>query len=1656
MQALPAVFLLTDKEIKSEGFLEYFNIFLNTGELPNLFPRDELDAIIGECREKYQAMYKGSEPTVDELWAFFIERVRSNLHLSLCFSPVGPKFSTRAQQFPGLINGTKIDWFLTWPEEALTDVATHFIGTFDRLQGDSTVKTKLIKHMAAVQAGMTGACELYFERYRRNTYVTPKSYLGFIEEYKGVYVKKLDHVQLLADSINTGLEKLREAAADVEKIKIEVREKEKTLIIAQEKGAVMLQEITASTAKAEKKKAEVQQVKDTLGTEAAVIAQQKDAVEEDLLAAKPALDDAENALTAITPKDIGLLKQLKQPPDLVKRVFDMVLILFQKECNPSKAETVTTKRGDVLQLEGSWNFSLPMMADVGFLGALQTFAKDAINDETVELLYPYLAAPDMTPDDARKVASALAGLCTWARAMALYVGIAKVVKPKMESLKMAEGKLKSANAKLAKAQGELDGVQAELDEMQRQFDEALAKKQELQDDADACTKKMDAANRLIGGLAGERKRWEEQSESFSDEIRRLAGDVALACAFITYVGPYNAEFRKFLQNDLYYKDCLAKGVPVTEDLNISNFLVDEATVGDWGVEGLPSDELSVENGIMVTRSKKWPLMIDPQSQGLSWIKSREAKNSVKTTQLTEKRFRNHLEDAMAFGTPLLCENVEEEIDPVLDPVLNKEIQRKGRNLIIQLSDKECEYSDQFSLFLCTKLANPHYSPEIFAQVTIINFTVTMGGLEQQLLSRVVQMERPELEEQKQKLVEEVNFNKKTLKGLEDDLLYRLANSTGNLLDDVELIEVLQKSKTTAVEVNEKLAIAADTEIRINTAREEYRPSARRGALLYFLVVDMAAINNMYMVSLQQFLELHDFSVNNSEKAPIAAKRIVNIIDYMTKYVTAYMQRGLFERHRKIWTLMLAMKIEQIADRLSAAYVGNLLKGGGALDAKTEKAVPASWIPENVWLNIIALSRTVQMLRDLPDNIERYNEQWRAWYDHDAPETQPFPDYNERLDVFEKMLIVRSIREDRALLAIDTYIESSLGREFLLTAPLDLAALHDEASAYVPMITLLSTGSDPTAKINDLARKRKKSVLGISMGQGQEPAARKLLEQGITEGIWVLLQNCHLGLSFMGECQEWVASLPKLEEATPGTVQPVFRLWITAEPHPQFPIGLLQLSVKFTNEAPAGVMAGVKNSYNWLNQDVLDSVSDPKWKTILFALCFFHTIVQERRKFGPLGFNILYEFSQADLTACVTYIQNHLNMMETKRRPVDWITVNYMVCDVQYGGKITDDWDRRLFNTYGKSWLTEKCLAPDFKFISSMDTYYIPPVNQDIEVYRKYIQSLPLVDDPEIFGLHGNADLAYRTAQTKTTLATIQDIQPKEGGGGGGLTREEIVLKMVDDLQGKLPPDYNGENVKVSIKSLGGLGKPLNICLKQEIDRMQKVIKTLRGACASLKLAIAGTIVMSPELADSLDALFNAKVPEPWAKVMPVSLPQQPNIGVWFANMSNRADQLTTWLKNGRPVSFWLTGFFNPSGFLTASRQEVCRAHSKDGWALDDCVDTFEVLKQEKDDVKHGPAEGVYLHGLSLDGARWDKQRGALTDSEPKVRFAGLPVLHIAATAEKRKGGKEILYQCPIYTCPPRAAHGTQLKNYISSADLRSEDHANKWILRAVCLLTTTD
>ncbi|KAL3320545.1 Dynein heavy chain 8, axonemal [Cichlidogyrus casuarinus] len=237
-------------------------------------------------------------------------------------------------------------------------------------------------------------------------------------------------------------------------------------------------------------------------------------------------------------------------------------------------------------------------------------------------------------------------------------------------------------------------------------------------------------------------------------------------------------------------------------------------------------------------------------------------------------------------------------------------------------------------------------------------------------------------------------------------------------------------------------------------------------------------------------------------------------------------------------------------------------------------------------------------------------------------------------------------------------------------------------------------------------------------------------------------------------------------------------------------------------------------------------------------------------------------------------------------------------------------------------------------------------------------------------------------------------------------------------------------------------KPLHIFLRQEIDRMQKVITLVRSTLSDLKLAIDGTIIMSENLRDALDNMFDARIPSFWRKISWESA----TLGFWFTDLLDRNTQLSSWLFEGRPNCYWMTGFFNPQGFLTAMRQEIARANK---YALDDVALNNEVTKLMKEDVNNGPNEGLYIYGLSLDGAGWDRRNSRLMEPPPKLLFTPLPVTHVSAYSmtigDKSKQG--VTYSCPVYKKPRR----TDL-NYIFPLNLRTAKDPDHWILRGVALL----
>jgi dynein heavy chain len=860
-QRKQTTFLFTESEIKDEVFLEYLNSVLMTGDIPGLFAKDEVMAITADLRPFFIKDRPGVEETQDNLKQYFIDTVRDNLHLVICMSPMNPKFPERARKFPGLISGPTIDWFLPWPEEALVSVARGFIVDYP-VECTPEVKGSLMLHMGVVHSMVTDICDEYFTKLRRRVYQTPKSYLSFLQNFKGMYGRKLEELKEKEARVTLGLSKLIQGAKDVEGMKRVLAEEQVKLEVATVETLKMLQSLEVNSAETKKEGDKVEVIKNKCFADAIRIAEVKTACEADLAAAQPFVDQAEDAINSIKPKDIQEVKRFGNPAHIIQLVLDGVLILFKEQLQPVRTTVLNLNKEDIRFIEPSFRPNgLGLLSDASLLKRLLTFKKEFMNEETIELLTPYINLEGFTPQVAKSASHAAENLCKWVVAMKSYHEASKVVKPKLEALNIAEGQLDEANRALAAAEARLHACKERLDELQEMVDTQMGTKRRIEENALTLQRKSNMAAQLINGLGDERVRWTEDANDFADLKRRLVGDCAISCAFISYCGAFNQEFRAYMISEKFTADCEKRAVPVTRNLDVISFLVDIGTIGDWNMQGLPTDPLSIQNGILVSRSTRFPLLIDPQGQAIQWIKNKEASNMPAFGQcaLNDPKLRDKLEYCMGDGKCLIVVGVEEEIDPMLDPVLEKQVITKGKKMTINVSDKNMDFDPKFRLYFITRLPNPSFSPELQAKTTVVDFTVTQKGLEEQLLGNVIGKEQKALEEQLTQVLEEVNANTKALMQLDASLLERLTSNSGNLLEDEELITVLANTKQKAAEVNQKLTAAAETKTSISEKREQFRPVATRGSVLYFAIVEMSLVNVMYQTSLWQFLAVRAFA-----------------------------------------------------------------------------------------------------------------------------------------------------------------------------------------------------------------------------------------------------------------------------------------------------------------------------------------------------------------------------------------------------------------------------------------------------------------------------------------------------------------------------------------------------------------------------------------------------------------------------------------------------------------------------------------------------------------------------------------------------------------------------------------------------------------------------
>ncbi|ESO06977.1 hypothetical protein HELRODRAFT_171012 [Helobdella robusta] len=1586
LKNLGVMFLMTEGQVPDEKFLVLINDLLATGEIPELFPDDEIDNIVNAMRPEVKA--NGLFDSRENCWKFFIERIRQFLKVVLCFSPQGSSLRNRSRKFPAIINTTCIDWFHEWPIEALVSVSRRFLGEIEGLTPDMC--DSISDFMSHVHQSVNEVSVSYLMNERRYNYTTPKSFLEQISLYRNLVSSKFNEIHQNTVRLVNGLEKLESASGQVDELKKTLVVQEKELAIKNEEANKLIAVVKGETDKVSAERAitndEEKKVK-IINDEVSVKFIECEA---DLRKAQPALDAAKAALDTLNRNNLTELKGFTSPPSAVVKVAAAVIVLMS-----APSGKVPKDRG--------WRIAKGIMNKVDdFLLSLINYKKESIPPMVQKAVQPYLDDPEFEPEYIKTKSFAAAGLCAWVINIMKFYEVFCEVEPKRLALEDATRQLNDAEQKLNLLRQKLAVLQDALGKLTKEYEKATKAKAKCQAEADQTAKTIDLSNRLVLGLASENVRWHQAVETFNIQAGTVPGDILLVTAFISYVGCFTKPYRIDLMENhwLPYFRALPNPIPTSENLDIMGLLSDDAKLAKWQNEGLPNDRMSSENATILTNAERWPLMIDPQLQGIKWIK-RKYGDKLVVVRLNQKNYIDKIEKAISDGEVVLIENIDESIDPILDPIIGRNTIKKGK--VIKVGDKEINFNKNFRLILHTKLANPHYKPELQAQTTLINFTVTKDSLEDQLLAMVVAKEQPELEVLKADLTRQQNEYKITLKHLEDSLLARLSEASGNFLGDYELVENLETTKRTSADVEEKVKEAKVTEAKINEFREAYRVAGSRGSLLYFILNDLNKIHPMYQFSLKAFGTVFELALQKADPADTLKQRLMNLIDCITFSVFQYTSRGLFESDKIIFMTQMTFQILLASNDMALNELDFLLRF-----PVLPVSSPVDFLSSISWGGVKTLS-AMEEFKNLDRDIEGSSKRWKKFVESETPEQEKFPQEWKNKTSLQKLCMMRTLRPDRMTYTIKMYVEEKLGKKFVDIRATEFSKSYEESTPSTPIFFILSPGVDPLKDVEKLGKVLgftfdNKNFHNISLGQGQEIVAENAMDTAAAEGHWVILQNVHL-------VARWLPSLEKKLEQYSNESHPAYRVFISAEAASSreshiMPQGILESAIKITNEPPTGMFANLHKALDIFSQDTLDMCAkEMEFKSILFALCYFHAVVSERRKFGPQGWNRMYPFNFGDLNISVSVLYNYLEA----NSKVPWEDLRYLFGEIMYGGHITDDWDRRLCKTY-----LEEYMNP---FMLDGELYLAPgfpnPPNLDYRGYHNYIDEMLPNENPILYGLHSNAEIDILSQTSEALFRSVFELQPRDAGFGatGGVSREEKIKGILDDIKDKLPEQFLMQEIMSKVPPEERT--PYVVVAFQECERMNILTTEIKRSLIELNLGLKGELTITADMENLSNSLYMDIVPETWALR---AYPSLYSLTPWYADLLLRIRELEMWTSTFAIAgAVWLAGFFNPQSFLTAIMQQMAR---KNEWPLDKMCLQCDVLKKSREEIGGAPREGAYVCGLFMEGARWDVQSGMIAEAKLKELAPAMPVIYIKAIPVDRQETKNI-YECPVYKTKQR-------------------------------------
>ncbi|KZP00669.1 dynein heavy chain protein 1 [Calocera viscosa TUFC12733] len=1576
-------FIMDESNALDSGFLERLNTLLANAEVPGLFEGDEYSALMTACKEGTQRdglMLDSNE----ELYRWFTSQVARNLHVVFTMNPPQQGLASRAATSPALFNRCVLDWFGDWSDQALFQVGMEFTNTLDldlasyapplhfpiayrQVPLPPSHRLAVINALVHVHQSLQTLSGKLSRRQGRYNHVTPRHYLDFINHYVRLHGEKREELEEQQRHLHVGLDKLRDTVTQVEELRKSLAIKRTQLTDKDAQANEKLRQMVDDQRVAEERKSESVRVQQEIHRQERYIQEQRKKVMADLAGAEPAVQDAKESVTQIRRTQLTEVRSMTNPPETVKLAMESVCTLLGHKIDSWKAVQGIIRRDDFISNIVRFDTARQMTKAL----------RDKMERE-------FMSRPAYNFERVNQASKACGPLVKWVIAQVKYSEIIDMVEPlqnQLEELSEEAGQLRNRETELRSI---VSNLEASIAQYKVDYAALVGEVQSIKAEMERVQSKVERSMTLLDSLSSERERWERESRTFDIEMATIVGDVLLCAAFLAYGGFFDQHYRETMWQEWGFHLSEA-GIQYKVNLSLTEYLSTAADRLAWQAHSLPSDNLCLENAIMLRRFNRYPLIIDPTGQATTFLMEEYRDRKITVTSFLDEAFLKNLESALRFGNALLIQDVE-HLDPILNAVLNKELRRTGGRVLIRLGSQDIDFSPAFTMFLSTRDPSVEFSPDICSRVTFVNFTMTRSSLQSQSLEQVLKAERPETDQRRKDLMKIQGEFRLRLRALEKLLLQALNDSTGNILDDDKVIFTLENLKKEAGEIMKKSADADIVMAQVEQVTSEYLPLAQACSSIFFVLEQLSIINHFYQFSLRFFLDIFDYVLlRNPNLAHVkeSSTRLHILIKDLFMNTFKRTSRALLHKDEALLAVLLAQiqlrgagetdlldELEVFVESSDIIVTAHVIE--------TDDSRPESLSPEQ-WNRLQAYSAKFKFFRGLRGHVVDHVDLWKQVASSSAPE-QAVPWIWEEEEIplvkaIRNLLVLKCLRPDRLLQATSAFVNIVFGTDLADESAYSLkAVVNDEVVAANPVAVVSVPGYDASYRVEDLARDTSAKLLSVAMGSQEGfTLADQAIATAARQGSWVLLKNVHLASSYLSQLEK------RLQSLNPSRS---FRLFLTMEANLSIPVNILRQSRILMNEPAPGVKANLLDSLQGISQQRLSNGPAEKIR-LYFLVAWFHAVIQERLRYVPLGWSKTYDFNNSDLEAALRTIDEWLMSSAKGRANMDpatipWPAIRTLLKQSVYGGRVDSDFDQQVLDAFIDGLFTPAAYNVDFDLVPRSENERVlqPPDGIKMNHFLEWVHKLPDIEPPAWLSLPPNAEKLIAVTQGEVLLGKLRKMKTLAddddeavavpGPSGTSDTQPgwmRTLLQHCQDWLSALPEHLTSSGQRADETD------PLKRLFSRETRVGSSLLRQVRRDLDDVVLVCKGELKQTNHLRTLLSHLTKGTTPPTWMKY---KVPRGMSASQWITNFSQRLAQLQEVgsLNDYTGVQVWLGGLFYPEAYVTVTRQAVAHRNS---WSLETLALCL--------DLEESGSGGFVVEGLVLEGANWKDDTLRLNDGD---------------------------------------------------------------------------